>query len=562
MGLLFVWFIGRDVYARSQVRSWKPVEAVIVESRIVEEPKASSPYRLRVRYVYSWREQQFNGDRWSWDAPGFSEYRKAQKLVERYAVDTKVVCYVNPDNPSEALLERPTVWIALFVFLPLIFVGIGGGSLVLLWRRSKATAAESSLGENVRPKSVPARSVARFGPAFGMFFFGLFAVIGGVAGYFLWRPLMMVQAAKGWPAQPCTVISSRVQTHSGSDSTTYSVDILYAYEVNGREYKSNRYKFMGGSSSGWASKAAIVQRYREGSKAVCYVNPADPTEAVLERGYTADIWLGAIPLVFITVGLVGGIASWRAHGRLALARASREEAGGVESTPIREIIGSDWSKPVRSTVDLADPSAAKVLKPSSSRLAAFIFLVIFSAIWNGVLFFGFLGKGALTGHGSGGWFGTLFLLPFLTIGIVMLGVTVYQLLALSNPKAELRIQPGVPALGASLEISWRLSGRVHVLRGLKLFLQGREEATYRQGTRTQTDRQTFLTLQVASLDAAADLGTGQARVILPADSVPSFRSANHRIVWAIEVLGDIPRWPDLKEEFEIQVRPGARTDSA
>jgi len=52
-------------------------------------------------------------------------------------------------------------------------------------------------------------------------------------------------------------------------------------------------------------------------------------------------------------------------------------------------------------------------------------------------------------------------------------------------------------------------------------------------------------------------------VFLLVGSVRSyFRSTNNRIIWAIDVRGDIPRWPDLKEEFEIQVRPGARMATA
>jgi hypothetical protein len=31
---------------------------------------------------------------------------------------------------------------------------------------------------------------------------------------------------------------------------------------------------------------------------------------------------------------------------------------------------------------------------------------------------------------------------------------------------------------------------------------------------------------------------------------------------SLQLQGEIPRWSDLKEEFEIQVRPGARTAAA
>ncbi len=35
----------------------------------------------------------------------------------------------------------------------------------------------------------------------------------------------------------------------------------------------------------------------------------------------------------------------------------------------------------------------------------------------------------------------------------------------------------------------------------------------------------------------------------------SFASDHNAVVWAIHVHGEIPRWPDVNETFEIEVRP-------
>jgi hypothetical protein len=35
----------------------------------------------------------------------------------------------------------------------------------------------------------------------------------------------------------------------------------------------------------------------------------------------------------------------------------------------------------------------------------------------------------------------------------------------------------------------------------------------------------------------------------------SFKSANNKIVWTLQLSGEIPRWPDVSEEFEIDVLP-------
>jgi hypothetical protein len=130
-------------------------------------------------------------------------------------------------------------------------------------------------------------------------------------------------------------------------------------------------------------------------------------------------------------------------------------------------------------------------------------------------------------------------------------------MALYNPKAELTITPGTPALGGKLDLRWRLLGRSHVLRDLKIVLEARDEATYQQGTRTSTDRKIFFKLDAASTSDAAAMAEGRTSVTLPADTMPTFKGKNNRIIWSLHVIGDIPGWSDLKEEFVIDVCPAA-----
>ena len=121
---------------------------------------------------------------------------------------------------------------------------------------------------------------------------------------FFIKPARKVLDAKSWPATPCTIVSSTVGTHSGSKDTTYSVDITFEYTVGGATYTSRTYGFMRGSSSGYAAKQAIVSRYPPGAHTTCYVNPSEPQEAVIERGFTLEFLFGLIPLAFVGIGLL------------------------------------------------------------------------------------------------------------------------------------------------------------------------------------------------------------------------------------------------------------------
>ena len=167
-----------------------------------------------------------------------------------------------------------------------------------------------------------------------MGFFSIFLVLGLVISYLLAvRPVLKILEARSWIPTPCVVISSEVRRHSDSDGSTYSINISYRYTFKGTEHQSNRYHFVGGSSSGYDGKAAVVGRFPAGASATCYVNPNNPTDAVLERGFTPDLWFGLIPLVFVAVG-AGGIFSTLRGRRRAKSESPRQiglPAAGVES---------------------------------------------------------------------------------------------------------------------------------------------------------------------------------------------------------------------------------------
>ena len=61
--------------------------------------------------------------------------------------------------------------------------------------------------------------------------------------------------------------------------------------------------------------------------------------------------------------------------------------------------------------------------------------------------------------------------------------------------------------------------------------------------------------------AAPEMSAGTARdppaatIAFPAEAMHSFSGGNNRIVWTLHVKGDIPFWPDVSEEFEIEVQP-------
>ena len=165
-------------------------------------------------------------------------------------------------------------------------------------------------------------------------------------------------------------------------------------------------------------------------------------------------------------------------------------------------------------------------------------------------------------HAAGGapWFLTLFLVPFVLVGLGMLGAIGYFFLALFNPRPTLRVSSSAVPLGGAVELRWELDGQVHRVRRLEVALEGREEAQYQRGTSTVTDREDFARLPIAAVTDPLGMARGETAFTIPTDTMHSFASENNKIVWHLCVHGDIRMWPDVKEEFAFTVLPASSAE--
>lgn len=367
----------------------------------------------------------------------------------------------------------------------------------------------------------------------------VFMLIGsGVAIGLSGLPLYNWYGAQDWPAVPCTVVSSEVRTHSSSDGTTYSIAIHYAYTWEGRQYESDQYNFFGGSSSGYNSKQAVVDAYPAGATRECFVNPENPGEAVLARGFSFTYLIGSFGLIFVLVGafmLFGRLGSPRERG---ISSSGMRPAGAVsEAIPAPAL------------------DAGRItLKGGNNSLIGFVFLLIFAVIWNGITYIALWNT---LGQGDGGFdmVATLFLIPFVLIGLALLGGVLYFFLTLFNPRPDLTLSPGYLPLGGTAMIGWAFRGNASRICKLTITLQGQEAATYRRGTSSTTDRSIFEKIVIVETEVAAEIRQGEVAVTVPEFTAPTFNAPNNKIQWQVKVHGDIRRWPDVNEEFELVVSP-------
>jgi hypothetical protein len=142
-------------------------------------------------------------------------------------------------------------------------------------------------------------------------FLSVFLLVGIGLSFIFVTPALKVLKARSWPAVPCTILSSEVGVHQGDDSDTYSVDVSYSYTFQGQDHKSDRYQFLRGSTGGRQAKERIVRRLPPLTRTVCYVNPDDPSESVLNRDLGSEYIFGLFPLAFVAAALVAIVLTLR-----------------------------------------------------------------------------------------------------------------------------------------------------------------------------------------------------------------------------------------------------------
>lgn len=383
--------------------------------------------------------------------------------------------------------------------------------------------------------------------------FGLVFFLIGL-GLLVWMaiiPLSRVVAARGWQPVPCTVVSSQVTTHTDSDGTTYGVEVVYAYEVSGQRYTSDRRSFgIDGSSSGYKGKKRFVDAHPPGLAMTCYVDPADPREAVLERGVARSFLWSLFPLPFLAAGFFimrAGVKQTRGGGK------------GAEWRPTELREGDPGVLPAAGEHD-AEPV---VLRPRGQRLGGAIGLLLFGLIWNAVVAIPVTQVFGSWRSGDPDICLSLFMLPFLAVGLGVLAMWVRQVMLIFAPVVELELSRSAVPLGESFHLKWQVKGRLWRLSSLTIALVAEEKATYRRGTNTVTDTHTFFEAVVSETDGAGQyLQTlpsvperGGVTVTVPADSMHTFEAPNNKVQWTIRVKGEVHRWPDPKEKYELVVLP-------
>jgi hypothetical protein len=210
------------------------------------------------------------------------------------------------------------------------------------------------------------------------------------------------------------------------------------------------------------------------------------------------------------------------------------------------------------------PGGAVALKPQASPLAKFLGGLLFSLFWNGIVSVFVVHVIGMWRSGRGGekWFLTVFLIPFVLVGIGMVFFTIHSFWGLFSPRVRLRLSQANVGLGESVELSWEFAGRLDKVRDLRLQLEGRQELDEGSGKNRRTTKDVFYTAELAHFTSANDIRAGSVLCTLPSDQAPSDSDGSQRVVWTIKLKAAIEFGADLNDEYPIHVVSGRGEQAA
>ncbi len=524
MGMLFVVFLLGEAFRTAAPWFWEATDCTIISSGVSETGDDEHPYLPRAHFSYEFDGTIRESRAFYRNYKGTSSYDRARDWAAPYPEGSHATCYVSPDQPALAVLERRQPWIVLLVLFPMIFVAIGAGGLWAVW---KATPdAEDDETQSISQKAAGGRGQKV------MLVVGLiFTVVGGAIFVPLFAlPITRLAISLSWNETPCTIVYSGIRSWETDDGSSHRADVHYDYESGGRMWRSNTVDFFSIVTTGRKDARAVRDRHPRGESRTCYVSSRDPSKSVLERQFRLKHLLGGIPVIFLIAGL-----ALTKHGLKKLRR------------------GSDAKQAIEEEEEKSrDPI---ILEPTMGPMGKVFGTLFFALFWNGIVSIFLWQVVKSWRRGDPEWFHTFFLIPFVLVGIASIIFVFYFLLATANPRPRISLASGQPRLGDTVQIEWFFSGRASRIGHLEITLEGREEATYQRGTNTYTEKEVFATHTLVDTRNDWEIPQGSALVLLPDDTMHSLAADNNKIIWEIKVSGDIRRWPDIDEALPITVKP-------
>ena len=158
--------VGYFMFVRPLVKGiaagrWPQVPCEIIHSAIGSKSDSDgTQYTLDIHYRYSVRGRQMESRRYSFESGSSNVRGWREEIVRRNPVGTQTLCYVNPDDPKDAVISTSLGGDRWFAFIPIIFTLAGAGIMVAGIRKPRVPKPVPGMVATMRsPTNSPEQSL-------------------------------------------------------------------------------------------------------------------------------------------------------------------------------------------------------------------------------------------------------------------------------------------------------------------------------------------------------------------------------------------------------------------
>lgn len=140
-GAFFVWFLWKNYAVAGRMDAWVETPCEILASTVDDsriDQHFQTSFEFQVSYRYEWEGRPMVGDRAKSKPVVAGIRKKLEKWESRYPTGRRTVCFVNPERPDQAVLERDTKASIYSLWFPALFV-VGGLGIALSGLRGGTT---------------------------------------------------------------------------------------------------------------------------------------------------------------------------------------------------------------------------------------------------------------------------------------------------------------------------------------------------------------------------------------------------------------------------------------
>jgi len=137
---LYVSFIAPSQAMRA-AEDWEEIPCVVISSKLVEHVSRTTEtgghdhtkfHEIEVEFRYQYQGNEYTSDRYDLSDVSSGEKDWKQEVVDELGTGTETVCYVNPEDPKQAVLTREFTLSPFGAIPPALFVLVGLAGMAMV----------------------------------------------------------------------------------------------------------------------------------------------------------------------------------------------------------------------------------------------------------------------------------------------------------------------------------------------------------------------------------------------------------------------------------------------